>query len=82
MLKFETEGSKLIAKVSVATSKSTWTLDIERQCDSEFSAQLQRDKMATTLWEMLKQIRQESYLRGFKDAKSKRAKMNYFSGSL
>lgn len=83
MIEF-TRGGKLVnIKVTGKHPISGWAWTLSLDVGSEPYAALLTDNFRQNLWDTIKEIRRESYERGWKDAKShKTAKQEYFSGAL
>lgn len=56
-------------------------ISVDWECNSEWYAYFVVDRCEVRLWEALKIIRERAYERGWKDAKSKKKKCTWFSGS-
>jgi hypothetical protein len=76
MISFSTDGYKL--KLIVETNKN-YVLHLYWDCGKELHAELLRDHLHETLNGRLEVIRREAYEKGWKDAKAKRRKEDWFS---
>lgn len=68
-------------KITVETGTSTGgDLWLYWECNSELFAELLTNELREKLTERLQAIRQEEYNQGWKHAKAKKAKQNWFAG--
>lgn len=81
MIEFKRDGTKVKIWTDCGVSdRSVFVTEIE--CGSEIYAILLRQKFADRLASRLEQIRHEAYTQGWKDAKAKDAKKEWFPGNL
>lgn len=83
MITFTQQKGFVTIKVTGKYPVADVSWDFHYNAGSEGYAALLSDNFRQHLWDVIKEIRRDSYERGWKDAKSHRAaKQDYFSGAL
>lgn len=81
MIQFNRKDSRVQVKVSIDIPRSgNWTYTLDRTESDVPSAQLIVNRMDDVLSNKLKQIREDAYNAGWKDAKAKTKKQDWFAG--
>lgn len=81
MIKFLRKGSEITAQIEANVGVERRFFQFTLNLQSEVYACLLRDNFSEKLRNSLKTIREEAYVKGWKDAKAKTAKETWFSGS-
>lgn len=82
MITFARKDGKALCSVEIyIPTLGNRVFDFEWQCGGEYSAGLLYGAMREQLSEALETARREAYSQGWRDAKAKRAKERWFSGS-
>lgn len=83
MIEFSREKGVIHIKVTGQHPVANLTWYFKYDSGGEAYAALLTENFKQHLWDVIKEIRRDSYERGWKDAKSHRAaKQDYFSGAL
>ncbi len=81
MIKFDRKDNTIYCYVSVAIpGTQTWTYHFSWTSNDVPNAQLLCNALDDALTEKLKQIREDAYNKGWKDAKAKLRKSDWFGG--
>ena len=76
------DGQGLYVRVRPDGIEKDLNLDFHRASASVIETRLLQRYLYTALSNQMEQVRQVSYLRGWRDAKSKRKKKDYFASSV
>lgn len=77
MIRFSKDGTKVKVRVDHGLSEDTH-LVLNWECGSTLYSELLSSHLQKQLEKIVQQVRQEEYNRGWKDAKAKKAKCDYF----
>ncbi len=82
MIKISTEKEVVILELTHGHPVANYTSTFRYVRGNEFDAKLMADNLQKKLKSELEQVRKEAYEQGWSDAKGKRKKEDWFSGSF
>lgn len=82
MIQILRQGTEIVVKATCAKNNYTYSFTYECGTGREDYAILLREALADGLWNTIKTARQEAYEKGWKDAKRKGRKEDWFWGGL